>query len=118
MTGRKGERSDSPTLQFLRSKLFVALVAFLVFGGYAETVFGMCEAQCEAQHEQGCSGDGGDAAHHEEECQCLCHQTVTSVPASTPLTMVMGAVLTSVTPRLDFAPDGVPAAIDHPPQLA
>jgi hypothetical protein len=100
-------------LEFLRSKFVVALIAALVWCGYAGCVFATCE---DGGHEQ------EHAASHQqapgEHCQCPCHQICTTEFTVPPriLAPANGVEISVQWP--DFAPDGVPAAIDHPPQLA
>ena len=105
-----------PPLSFLRSNLFIAIVSLFVLMGYGLEVFGECcshrELQGQAEHHEKAPGQGDD-------CQCLCHQTLSTI-TTTPLAVAV-AVFTPgnlVAHADEFPPDVVPLGIDYPPQLA
>ena len=104
-----------PLLSFLRSNLFIAIVSLFVLTGYGLEVFGECcshrEPQGQAEHHEKAPGNG-------DNCQCLCHQTIS--PISTAPLVVAAAVFTLgnlVAHADEFPPDAVPLGIEHPPQI-
>jgi hypothetical protein len=101
-------------LDILRSRFFVALVALLVWGGYAGCVLGACDGGWEKRE----VAASHSAVAGEDGCDCLCHQVFTNECAVSPVLEAPAVRISLVVELPDFAPDGVPAAIDHPPQLA
>jgi hypothetical protein len=68
-----------------------------------------------------CQGSQPDSQHEKAPCErCSCAVHNGTVITSTLTVDVIGAFPASVffSTSEQFAPDGLPAAIDHPPQLA
>lgn len=103
------------TLSFLRSNFFIVIVSLFVLAGYGFDVFG----ECCAHHVQAQTEHSGKTQGNGDDCQCICHQTITPLTAE-PVRAVAALLVTSdFAMHLDqIAPDEVPLGIDHPPQLA
>lgn len=94
--------------------VLIAAVALIAFGGdmaadsFCKTV-GCSEMSTPSSHQ-----DGEDSCDH---CICATHATTLPIPPSIGLA-TPDALESSVVIAEQQAPEGSPAAIDHPPQLS
>lgn len=113
LTSEIRRSSGLRTLHLLRSKLLLALVALLILGGYSESMLGMCKIATTHISEQGAS----DQAPGDSDCQCLCHQSFTNEQDVSPVAGRPVPTVAFVTTHSQSVPEGLPVAIEHPPQL-
>jgi len=105
---------------FLRISKITRVVAFsavLIFAGdiVADSIADLRGDHCI------CQGSQPNSQHEKAPCErCSCAVHNGTVITSTLTVDVIGAFPASVffSTSEQFAPDGLPAAIDHPPQLA
>lgn len=102
-------------VNFLRSKLFVALISLSLLVGFGHETFGDCHrlnGQDQMLQSEGSSPLDG------EDCECVCHQ-FTPAQAIVPLQLGDASFCElSFTNTDECALDGVPQGIDHPPRLS
>jgi hypothetical protein len=102
-----------------RSRLFAltGLIAFCAFAGdmVADSIADACSEHCMSQTSESDSQQEKEPCSH---CSCCVHGGSAIVSSSA--LQISGALQPSVfVPALEHsAPNGIPPAIDHPPQLA
>jgi hypothetical protein len=107
-------------MRFVRTSRLFALIGIVVFCGFAGDIVADSIADLRGDH---CASQCSDSDPQHEKapcshCSCAVHNG--TVITSTAAVHIIGALQVSILfPASDqSAPTGLPAAIDHPPQLA
>jgi hypothetical protein len=107
-------------MRFARTSRLFALTGLFALCAFASDIVADSIADLRGDHCvcQGSQSDSHDEKTPSSHCSCAVHNG--TVIASTLAVDVIGAFLASafLPASEQSAPDGLPAAIDHPPQLA
>ena len=102
----------------LRNRLFIAVVALFVLGGYSHQIFARCDDRPQQTVQSSELPQGQPLNHPADGCHCLCHKVFSHTVIAVQLPVFEPFLENTVIQSSDSPPLADPKGIDHPPQLA